>query len=215
MKFDDMYSIVKELVFDKEYTVFSRDDYRLFILRPSEVSKRFKNYDPKRNFQIWLAEGKDEPFMPNHLRVFIDLSLRVRSKPDTKKELLLAFDDIFYGVDPDIALKNLSNVHFEHYLNSLPIIGHLSQLFIIEQLHGYTSSRDSKYDPPTLFYQGWVRTFLDGPREIDQLCMSASSRQPPSPSYTRMDDKNRIEYKKNPPKLWYLGIDNKLNRYLD
>ena len=135
--------------------------------------------------------------MPNHLRVFIDLNLRVRSNPDSKKALLLAFDDIFYGKDPLIAIESLSNYHFEHYLNSLPIIASLSQLFIVEQIHGYTSKRDSKYDPPSLFYQGWVRTFIDGPREIDQLSMSASSRQPPSPKYTKMEDKNRKEYQEN------------------
>ncbi len=199
-----MFEVIRTLDFDKKLQVKRVDDCSLYVLRPSKVSRRFKNYDPKRNFQVWLKEGNEESFKPNHLRVLLDLNLRVRSNPDLKEVLLEAFDAIFYGEDPMSAIKPLQGIHFEHFLNPLPIIAHMSQLFIIEQTLGYTSAKKSKYDPPSLFYQGWVRSFIDGSREIDQLCMSASRRQPPSIKYTKLENKNRKEYLENPPKLWYL-----------
>ena len=45
----------------------------------------------------------------------------------------MAFDNIFYGRDPEKELSKLEKDRFEHYLNDLTIIGVLAQLLIIEQ----------------------------------------------------------------------------------
>ena len=74
---------------------------------------------------------------------------------------------------PEEALKVLLHENFEHSLNSLIVIGYLSQLFIIEQEYGYP--RKSKYNPSTLFYQGWVRHFIDNIKE--DLVISAKGRK--------------------------------------
>ena len=161
-----MFKIIKELSFDTNKIVYKNNDLEIYLFRPSKLSKRFEGYDVKKNFQIWLKEG-ERTFRPNHLRVMIDLNLRVRSRADLKKKLLLAFDNIFYGADPEKELKELSKENFEHFLNDLIVIGILSQLFIIEQEYGY--HRESKFDPPTLFFQGWIREFIDNPKEIDNL----------------------------------------------
>ena len=132
----------------------------------------------------------------------IDLHLRVRSRPELKNELLEAFDSIFYRTDPLIAIKALVNEEFSHSLNPLPVIAILSQLFIIEQDYNYLG--ESKYDPPTLFYQGWIRQFIDSSKEIDNLCMSVCSRQPPAAKYTTNENKKHKKYNNKTTTLWYL-----------
>ena len=196
-----MFNIVKELEFDTKKAVYKQKDVEIFLFRPSVLSNRFKDYDVKKNFQIWLKEG-DREFRPNHMRVFIDLNLRIRSNPQSKRDLLLAFDNIFYGEDPEKELTNLSKLSFEHYLNDLIIIGVLAQLFIIEQEHGY--HKESKFEPPTLFFQGWIREVIDNPKEIDNLCMSVCNGQPPLAKYVKLENKKDKKYNPNLSELWYL-----------
>lgn len=204
-----MFKIVKELPFDKLETLYTEGNLSVQILRPSKLPPRFKDYDLKKNFQIWLREDqkndKFRAFRPNHLRVLIDLNLRVRSRPDLKKALLTAFDNIFYGMDPKEAIKPLKNERFDHFLNLIEVTGNLSQLFLIEQEYCY--HKESNFDPLTLFYQGWVREFIDSPKEIDNMCMSVSNRQPPWVKYTYKEDKNHKKYEKNRQSLWYLEND--------
>ncbi|WP_102401370.1 hypothetical protein [Haloimpatiens massiliensis] len=203
MKYDELLNIVKELQFDTKKLIYKENNSEIYIYRPSKLPKRFNNYDSNRNFQIWFSENKRE-FRPNHLRVLIDLNLRVRCRPELKKPLLLAFDNIFYGNDPIKEIQILKNEIFEHFLNSLNITAILAQLFIIEQAYSYTSNHESKYDPPTLFLQGWIREFIDNPKEIDNLCMSVCNRQPPLAKYTNKENKNSSKYESNISPLWYL-----------
>lgn len=92
--------------------------------------------------------------------------------------------------------------HFEHYLNSLKIIANLAQLLIIEQSYGYHG--ESNFDPPTLFFQGWVRQFIDSPKEIDNLCMSVCNRQPPLAIYTAKENRKNKKFQNNLSPLWYI-----------
>jgi len=193
--------IVKDLPFDVRKTVYKQATTAIQIERPSVLSARFKDYDVKKNFQIWLKEG-DREFRPNHLRVLIDLNLRVRSRDDLKEKLLLAFDNIFYGEDPEKELKELSKEQFEHYLNPLIIVGILAQLLLIEQEYAY--HKESNFEPPTLFFQGWIREFIDNPKEIDNLCMSVCNGQPPLAKYVNLENKKYKKYVKNLKPLWYL-----------
>lgn len=197
---------VKKLSFDVYDVVYYKNEVQVQIFRPSHLSERFKEYDKTKNFQIWLREYNNREFRPNHLRVFIDLNLRVRSRPDLKKDLLLAFDNIFYGKDPEIELNKFEKEKFEHFLNDLTVIGVLAQLFIIEQEYGY--HRESNFEPPALFFQGWIREFIDNPREIDNLSMSVCSGQPSLAKYTVLENKKNKKYVKNLSILWYLQ-DNK------
>jgi hypothetical protein len=197
-----MFGIIRTLPFDKERIVYEYGSTSIYLFRPSKLSNRFKGYNLKKNFQIWLKEG-DRKFRPNHMRVFIDLNLRIRSKPKTKKQLLTAFDNIFYGKDPEKELKLLEKQKYDHCLNQITIIGILSQLFIIEQEYGY--NKESRFNPPTLFYQGWIREFIDSPKEIDNLCMSVANRQPPASKYVNFENKKSKSYIKNLKPLWYMA----------
>ena len=201
MEKKEMLKIVKGLPFDKEISILKYEDYEIFLLRPSQLSARFKKYDVHKNFQIWLRKEKRQ-FRPNHLSVFIDVFLRSRSLPNKKKELLLTFDNIFYGEDPDDELKLLQNQKFEHYLNPLLITGYLAQLFIVEQEYCY--HRESNFDPPTLFFQGWLRQFIDSNKEVDNLCMSVCNGQPPVAKYVQLENKKSKKYCTDLIPLWYL-----------
>ncbi len=198
-----MFKVVKSLPFDKKKVIYKEGDLSIYILRPSKLKKKFAGYNVKKNFQIWLKE-KDREFKPNHMRIFIDLNLRVRSKPKLKKELLIAFDNIFYGKDPIKELNRLSKEQYDHSLNPIIAIGILAQLLLIEQEYNY--NKPSNFMPPTLFFQGWVREFIDNPKEIDNLCMSVAHGQPPITRYTELENQKNKKYVKNRKPLWYLTV---------
>jgi hypothetical protein len=154
---------------------------------------------------VWFKDG-DRKFRPNHLRLLIDLNLRARSRPDLIKELLIAFDNIFYGKDPEIELKKLSKERFGHYLNDIMIIGVLSQTLILEQEYGY--HKPSNYNPASLYLQGWIRAFINNSKEIDTLLARICGNNPPDSKYTCEDDKNHKKYSKKEDPIWYLEPNN-------
>jgi len=201
MKYNEMLKIIQDLEFDQKKVLCTDGNVQLFVIRPSKLPKKLKNeYDVKKNFQIWLKEGERE-FRPNHLRMMIDLNLRTRSRPDLKKKLLTIFDNVFYGKDPNEEIKLLGKEKFDHFLNSLMIIANLAQLFIIEQEFNY--ERESNFEPKTLFFQGWIREFIDSPKEIDNMCMSVCNGQPPKVQYTDKENKKNKRYNEKRGSLWY------------
>ena len=202
MKFDDMLKIVKELNFDEKKIIYSNEHESIWIIRPSKLSSRFKNYDKNKNFQIFITQDSRE-FKPNHLRVLLDLNLRVRCREDLKEKLLFIFDEIFYGEDPEKLVEEIECEEVSQYLNSIRVIAILSQLFLVEQYYSYY--KESKFDPPTLFYQGWIREVIDSPKEIDNLTMSICSRRPCSAKYVNKENKKSKKYVANLDKLWYLN----------
>ncbi len=202
MYYEDMLEIITKLEYDRELVLITEGNYELSVLRPSVLSKRFKNYDLTKNFQIFLNDGKNH-FRPNHLRIMIDINLRVRSRPDLKALLLTIFDNIFYGKNPENEIEIIEKEVFEHYLNPIRIIANLAQLFLIEQDFAY--NKKSNYDPGTLFFQGWIREFLDNKKEIDNLCMSVCKFQPPSNKYVCKENKNDKLYTDVLQPLWYLN----------
>lgn len=194
--------IITDLQNDKKVTFCTVQGIEIYLVRPSKLPKGLKNeYDQKKNFQIWLKEGVRE-FKPNHLRIMIDLALRHRCRSDLKKKMLIAFDNIFYGKDPDLEVAELEKEKYEHFLNPLRIIANLAQLFLIEQEFNY--NKESKFDPKTLFLQGWIREFIDSPKEIDNMCMSVCSGQPPKAQYVAKENKKSKKHIDALKLLWYL-----------
>ncbi|MBQ9119189.1 MAG: hypothetical protein IJY09_03910 [Lachnospiraceae bacterium] len=203
MTYDEMRKIVLDLPFDTMTEVYNNGEQAILIYRPSTLSERFKNYDVKTNFQIFLKIGSDRPFRPNHLRLLIDLKLRTRELPQAKEELLIAFDKIFYGENPLDAIKPLTHIRFTQYINPLDITAILAQLFIIEQNIGYGSR--STFDPPSLYIHGWIRTFIESEQEIDQIVYRICRNTPPAVKYTCKDNKIHPKYNPNAPLLWYIN----------
>lgn len=116
MNYDKIFSIVEDLPFDTEEDIYLSKSERIYLLRPSVLSKKYSSYDPKTNIQVWLEEDGKKPFKPNHLRILIDLKLRVREHPELRYELLEAFDRIFYGEDPLVAIKPLQHYAFNQHI---------------------------------------------------------------------------------------------------
>jgi hypothetical protein len=158
---------------------------------------------PGRIFKEVISLGGNN-FRTLHLRVLIDLFLRSRSRPDLKKSILLAFDNIFYGADPDKELRILKNEPFEHHIEeSLVVVGHLAQLFKIEQEYSY--NKKSNFDPRSLYLQGWLRQFVDAGKEVDDLLVGITSRHPPPAKYVNLENKmNAKKYVSDLKPLWYL-----------
>lgn len=202
MTYDEMKKIVLDLPFDTMTQVYNNKEQAILIYRPSTLSERFKNYDVNTNFQIFLKIGDDKPFRPNHLRLLMDLKLRVRELPQTREALLVAFDKIFYGEKPLDAIKSLTHIHFTQYINPIDITAILAQLFIIEQDIGYGGK--STFDPPSLYIHGWIRTFIESNQEIDQVVYRICRNTPPAVKYTYQDNKKHPKYNPDAPLLWYV-----------
>jgi len=201
MVYEKMLKIVVDLTFDQMTEVYSTDSYSVLILRPSKLSERFKKYDVNTNFQIFLKIGDAEPFRPNHLRMLIDLKLSAREYPKYNVRLLFAFDEIFYGADPIVAVAGLKNIEYTQHIDPLNVTAVLAQLFIIEQTIGY--GRKSKFNPPSLYIQGWIRTFIDSEQEIVQIVYRIARNTPPAVKYTCQDNKNHKKYNPSAKSLWY------------
>ena len=196
-----MLKIIEDLPFDQMTKVYSNGNENILVYRPSTLSERFKYYNVKTNFQIFLQIGDDKPFRPNHLRLLIDLKLRSREYPEYNNKLLLAFDKIFYGEDPINCISSLKKLPYIQHINPLDITAVLAQLFIIEQDIGY--GLRSTFAPPSLYIQGWIRTFIDANQEIDQIVYRISRNTPPAVKYTCQDNKNHKYYNPCAEPLWY------------
>ncbi len=201
MVYEELEKLLIELPFDTPKTIYSSNKQLLFVSRPSKLSRRFSNYVPEKNFQIWLKQNDKAAFRPNHFRLMIDLYTRVREFPNSKNDLLLAFDKIFYGEDPIAVQHILDKYDYVQSINPLDISLVLAQLFIAEQNIGF--GRESKYNPRSLYIQGWIRTFIDADYEIDQILSRFTHNNPPKADYTKQDDKNHSEFNINAYPLWY------------
>ena len=202
MNYNEAYDIALKLEFDQKRIVYEEGIYQIYLYRPSKLSKRFKNYDVNKNFQIFLEKKGEQAFKPNHLRFLIDLKLRVRENSKIKEQLLTAFDMIYYGEDLEYAIKPLENECFSQYIDPLNVIANLSLFFLVEQNLGYGNK--SKFSPSALYLQGWIRTFINSEKEIDEIVMRISKNTPPLVKYTRQDNKNHKAYNQNAKPLWYI-----------
>lgn len=108
---------------------------------------------------------------------------------------------LFYGEDPLDVMHMLDALHFSQAINPIDIAVVLAQLFIAEQNIGF--GKKSKYNPRSLYIQGWIRTFINADYEIDQVISGISYNRPPLVGYTKQDDKNHREYNPNAKPLWY------------
>lgn len=202
MKYSDLEKIIIDLPYDKEKEIYSNNGQTLYVIRPKKLSERFKEYDASKNIQIWLRIDGKKPFKPNHFRLLIDLYTRVRECPETKQTLLEVFDRIFYGEDPLDVMHLLDDYKFSQAINPIDIAVVLAQLFIAEQNVGF--GKKSKYNPRSLYIQGWIRTFINADYEIDQVISGISYNRPPLIGYTKQDDKKHKDYNPNAKPLWYV-----------
>lgn len=207
LTYDKVFKELENLALDKKLLIYDNDEYQIYVFRPSKLDKEYKakNYDVNKNLQIWLKRNdNDYEFMPTHLRVLINLKLMVMNQPEIADELSIAFDRIFYKEDPLQVTKNISIS--KRYIDDLDVTAVLAQLFLIEQEIGFAG--ESKYDPKSLWFQGWVRTFLNEPKEIEKVVKSifgfGGAYGAPKEAYTKQDNKKKNKtYNPEAKPLWY------------
>lgn len=201
MNLAEITKVAQELPFDEQITIYKSQGYEISFFRPSKLSARFKHYDINTNFQIYLKEPNQKPYKPNHLRLLFDLYFLSRENPDKINDILEAFDKIFYGKDALAAVDKLASLSCKHSLSPIDINAILALSFIIEQNIGYGNK--SKFSPPSLYIQGWIRTFIDSDKPLDQLCYRICRNTPPAAKYTCKDNAYNKRYTPNNTVLWY------------
>jgi len=199
MELKELIKIANELPLESEKVIYTLGDIKFILKRPTKSGRSLKReYNPHRNLQIWIQE--EHEFMPNHLRILLDLEFKLRFHPEYKEDLMMAFDRLYYGEDPDSIGKDFKYMKFRKELKDLKYDLYLAQLFFAEQEVGYHFQ--SRFNPKYLYLQGWIRCVLSRDMEIDKLLWSAT-RNPPPVRFTKKDNKNRKEYDPNAKPLWW------------
>ena len=204
MNLAEMTTIAQKLPFDEPITVYKSQGYEISFIRPSKLSARFKNYDLNTNFQIYLKEPNQKPYKPNHLQLLFNLYYLSRENPNKKNDILEAFDKIFYGEDALTAIDKLTSLNCHQSRFPIDINATLALSFIVEQNIGY--GEKSKYRPPSLYIQGWIRTFIDSDEDLPQLEESIRSNIRPEDKYTCKDNAFNKCYTPKNIVLWYKQI---------
>ena len=202
MKLSELIELVKELPIGSEEVIYNLNNIKFILKRPEKPGRNLKReYAAERNIQIWIQENAHE-FMPNHLRILLDLEFKLRFYPEYKEELMIAFDRLYYGDDPDKISSEFNHLKFREELRDLKYDLYLTQLFFAEQEIGYHFN--SKFNPKYLYLQGWIRCVFSREMEIDKLLWSAT-RNPPPVKFTKKDNKNHKEYNPDVKPLWWIN----------
>ncbi|MEM3402237.1 MAG: hypothetical protein QXH08_03305 [Candidatus Hadarchaeales archaeon] len=201
MKFETVEKKIRKLGVGEEMELYTSENCsRIYVRKPEKVPKRLvRKIPPELNFQIFLKIPEKEEFRPNHLRVLIDYHLKKKSRPELFRPLISSVEKIYAGEDPDILLKDFDTYNFPMQIDPLDITFYLTQLFMVEQkiTWGEGSGQESNYDPPHLFFMGYLRMVFDDAQEIDKICWGAANRNPPQARYTKYDNKKGKEYKED------------------
>ena len=206
MKLNSLIEIAKVLPVGSEKTIYKENDIDFILRRPEKQGRTLKReYNVERNLQIWIREGNHE-FMPNHLRILLDLEFKLRFYPEYKKHLMTAFDRLYYGEDPDSIAEDFKHLKFRKELRDLKYDLYLAQLFFAEQEVGYHFK--AKVNPKYLYLQGWIRCVLSREMEIDKVLWSAT-RNPPPAKFTKKDNRNHKKYDPDAKPLWWVPNNQK------
>jgi hypothetical protein len=179
MKYERAKEVVVSSPIGKKATCYAPvENVRIFILKPGMVPKNLKNkskYDPNKNVQIWIARLGEKEFMPNHLRILMDLFIKRQQDPKKAKKLFDAMESVYKGGDPEDFKEELVSLKFNDELENSFTDLCLAQLFMIEQDVNYIFG---KVNPPRAYLMGYIRMIMRGAEEIDKLLWS-SIRHPP------------------------------------
>ncbi len=209
MKFEPLKQEIYALDLGERKNVYECENgSTIYVYRPEEEVKGLtQDYEVELNFQIFLKKPEEEEFRPNHLRVLIDYHLKKESRKNESRKLLSAVERIYEGEDLETLLEEFESYDYEMQIDHLDVTLYLTQLFMVEQAitWGERASRDSKFDPPYLFFMGYLRMVFDEAKEIDKICWGAANQNLPWVGYTKKDNKNRDEYTEEKDRYWYLN----------
>lgn len=178
MEYKKLLEVIKDLKIGESKNIYRVDNTDLWIFRPEKLGSSLKNkdkYDIKTNFQIFMRGGDGKAFKPNHLRVLLDLHLKLVSNPNLAEKLFSILEEIYNGKDPLEFKDELSKMKFKMQLDSALVNVCCAQLFMSEQDINYTMG---KIQPPRSFLMGYIRFIKVGQENIDKILWS-SIRHPP------------------------------------
>ena len=134
-----------------------------------------KDYDISKNFQIILKNPNEVEFLPNHLRVMIEVNHKVRKNESKSEKFFDMIEQIYLGEDPIKFKDQLKSLNLSEELDPSIITLCLIQLFMAEQDINYT---EGKVKPPRAFLMGYLRFIKSKEQNIDKVLWS-STRHPP------------------------------------
>lgn len=183
MDFESLKKQILDMKLGERKTIYQIDENtEIFVNKPLKVPSKLKHskkYDPKKNFQIGLKKAGRKEFLPNHMRIMIDLQLKKEDNPEKAEILFDAIEDIYKGEDPAKYKTELSKFKFNRGIENSFTDLCLAQLFMLEQDINYDFG---KIQPPRLYLTGYIRMIRSGVEEIDKLLWS-STRHPPKKEF--------------------------------
>ena len=178
MKYKELLEIINNLKIGESKNIYRVNNTDLWIHRPEKLGSSLKNkdkYDIKTNFQIFMRGEDGKAFKPNHLRILLDLHLKLISNQNSADKLFLILEDIYNGKDPLEFKEELNKMEFKMQLDSALVNVCCAQLFMSEQDINYTKG---KIQPPRSFLMGYIRFIKTKQENIDKILWS-SIRHPP------------------------------------
>jgi len=170
---------INRLSLGKSLGIYEYKGAEIFIHRPESIPTHLKqkaNYDPHKNFQIFLRLPGIKAFKPNHLRILLDLHLKNVSNPNNANFIFDSFEHIYNKEDPKKFIPTLENINFRMQIDSAVLNLLYGQLFMVEQEINYTFGQ---VNPPRAFLMGYIRLIKSGEYEIDRVLWSATRNPPP------------------------------------
>lgn len=187
MKYEELKKIIISMKLGERKVIYkTNENTEIFVNKPTKVPSKLKNskrYDPQKNFQIGLIKKGQKEFLPNHLRIMIDLQLKKDENLDKSNILFDAIEDIYGGKDPLDYKEKLKGYLFKSGFEDSFTDLCLVQLFFLEQDINY---HFGKVQPPRAYLMGYIRMIRLGVDEIDKLLWS-STRHPPRMEYRSKD----------------------------
>lgn len=181
MKMDELKELIINLELTEKETIYTTPDgIEVFVYKPLKPSATLKHtdYNPQKNFQIYLKFPEKKEFRPNHLRLLLDLHLKRLSDENKSNIIFSSLEKIYEGEDPEKFADKLKELNFRMQLDSSLLNVYYGQLFMIEQDINW-SERKTQCQPPRSYLMGYIRMVHSGEKEIDRLLWSAT-RNPPS-----------------------------------
>ena len=96
MNYKELLETINSLEIGQSKNIYRVDNTDLWIHRPEKLGTSLKNkenYDVKTNFQIFMRGGDGKAFKPNHLRILLDLHLKLISNPEDAEQLFLILEN--------------------------------------------------------------------------------------------------------------------------
>lgn len=185
MKYQQILDEINSLKVGERKEVYSQEGDKVIIFRPKTLGRTLKkkDYDPSKNFQIILKKSNEKEFLPNHLRILIEVNHKIRGDDKKAEEFFNIIEKIYSGEDPLAFEEQLKKLGLNDELDSSIITLCLIQLFMAEQDINYTTG---KVQPPRAFLMGYLRFIKSKEQNIDKILWS-STRHPPRIEFWKRD----------------------------